>query len=104
MPRSPKFSGTRSRSIRNGTVSTCTVDRRAHPAPPGGSRSRSQPSTVSRPGMYNSLPYTRSAKYGMERLPTIIARTVVRSAHQGESHEGVYIIDLQTEAVDQVIR
>ena len=56
------------------------------------------------PGMYNSLPYKRAAKDGMERLPKIIASTVVRSAHQGESHGGVYIIDLQTEAVDQVIR
>jgi hypothetical protein len=54
--------------------------------------------------MYNSLPYKRAAKDAMERLPKIIASTVVRSAHQGESHGGVYIIDLQTEAVEQVIR
>lgn len=40
----------------------------------------------------------------MERLPTVIASTVVRSAHQGESHGGVYIVDLQTESVEQVIR
>ena len=40
----------------------------------------------------------------MERLPKIIASTVVRSAHQGEDHGGVYIIDLHTEAVEQVIR
>jgi hypothetical protein len=40
----------------------------------------------------------------MERLPKIIASTVVRSAHQGESHGGVYLIDLHTEAVEQVIR
>jgi hypothetical protein len=39
----------------------------------------------------------------MERLPTVIASTVVRSAHQGESHGGVYIIDLETGAVEQVI-
>jgi hypothetical protein len=39
----------------------------------------------------------------MERLPTVIASTVVRSTHQGESHGGVYIIDLETGAVDQVI-
>jgi len=39
----------------------------------------------------------------MERLPTVIASTVVRSAHQGESHGGVYRIDLETEAVEQVI-
>jgi hypothetical protein len=56
------------------------------------------------PGMYNSLPYKRAAKDGMERLPKIIASTVVRSAHQGESHGGVYIIDLQTGAAEQVIR
>jgi hypothetical protein len=40
----------------------------------------------------------------MERLPKIIASTVVRSAHQGENNGGVYIIDLHTEAVEQVIR
>jgi hypothetical protein len=39
----------------------------------------------------------------MEQLPTVIASTVVRSAHQGESHGGVYIIDLETGAVEQVI-
>jgi hypothetical protein len=39
----------------------------------------------------------------MERLPTVIASTVVRSAHQGERHGGVYIIDLETGAVEQVI-
>jgi len=42
-------------------------------------------------------------KEDMERLPTIIASTVVRSTHQGESHGGVYIIDLETESVEQVI-
>lgn len=40
----------------------------------------------------------------MDRLPRIIASTVVRSAHQGESHGGVYLIDLQTGTVEQVIR
>src|SRR5215211_3528020 len=40
----------------------------------------------------------------MERLPKIIASTVVRSAHQGENHGGVYIIDLHTEEVEQVVR
>ena len=54
--------------------------------------------------MYNALPYKIAAKDGMERLPKIIASTVVRSAHQGESHGGVYLIDLHTETVDQVIR
>jgi len=54
-------------------------------------------------GVYNALPYKHAAKDGMERLPKIIASTVVRSAHQGENHGGVYIIDLHTEAVEQVI-
>jgi hypothetical protein len=54
--------------------------------------------------MYNALPYKHAAKDGMERLPKIIASTVVRSAHQGENHGGVYIIDLHTEAVEQVVR
>lgn len=40
----------------------------------------------------------------MARLPKLIASTVVRSAHQGENHGGVYIIDLHTEAVEQVVR
>lgn len=39
----------------------------------------------------------------MKRLPTIIASTVVRSAHQGESHGGVYLVDLETGAFDQVV-
>lgn len=39
----------------------------------------------------------------MKRLPMVIASTVVRSAHQGESHGGVYIVDLETGAVEQVI-
>jgi hypothetical protein len=39
----------------------------------------------------------------MERLPKVIASTVVRSSHQGESHGGVYIIDLETGAVEQVV-
>jgi hypothetical protein len=56
------------------------------------------------PGVYNALPYEGYTEEGMERLPKVIASTVVRSAHQGESHGGVYIIDLETEAVDQVIR
>ena len=40
----------------------------------------------------------------MERLPKVIASTVVRSAHQGESHGGVYMIDLHSGAAEQVIR
>lgn len=39
----------------------------------------------------------------MERLPKAIASTVVRSAHQSESHGGVYLIDLETRSVEQTI-
>ncbi len=39
----------------------------------------------------------------MERLPKIIVSTVVRSAHQNESHGGVYLIDLETGSVEQTI-
>lgn len=37
------------------------------------------------------------------RLPKVIASSVIRSAHQGESHGGVYLIDFATEKIDQVI-
>jgi hypothetical protein len=49
------------------------------------------------------LPCKRVAKDGMERLPKVIASTVVRSAHQSESHGGVYLIDLETGSVEQTI-
>lgn len=39
----------------------------------------------------------------MERLPTIVASTVVRSAHQGESHGGVYLVDLESGTFEQVV-
>ena len=39
----------------------------------------------------------------MERLPTVVASTVVRSAHQGESHGGVYLVDLESETFEQVV-
>src|SRR5207248_475638 len=32
----------------------------------------------------------------MDKLPRVIATSVVRSAHQGESHGGVYLIDLNS--------
>jgi hypothetical protein len=32
----------------------------------------------------------------MNKLPTVIATSVVRSAHQGESHGGIYLVDLET--------
>ena len=39
----------------------------------------------------------------MERLPTVIASSIVRSSYKGESHGGAYIVDLETEAFEQVI-
>lgn len=39
----------------------------------------------------------------MSRLPTVITTSVVRSAHQGESHGGVYLVDLETATFDKVI-
>jgi hypothetical protein len=37
------------------------------------------------------------------RFPLVIASSVIRSAHQGQSHGGVYIVDLETEQWRQVI-
>jgi hypothetical protein len=34
----------------------------------------------------------------MSRLPTVVVSSVVRSAHQGESHGGLYLLDLETGA------
>jgi hypothetical protein len=39
----------------------------------------------------------------MERLPTVIASSIVRSSYKGESHGGAYIVDLETGAFEQVI-
>src|SRR5438045_9797552 len=39
----------------------------------------------------------------MDKLPRVIATSVVRSAHQGESHGGVYLIDLNSGRFDPVI-
>ena len=36
-------------------------------------------------------------------LPKIIVTSVVRSSNQGESHGGVYLIDLETENYEKVI-
>lgn len=36
-------------------------------------------------------------------LPTVIATSVVRSAHQGESHGGVFLVDLERQRIRQVI-
>lgn len=40
---------------------------------------------------------------GGEPLPTVLATTVVRSAHEGDSHGGAYLVDLETEAVRRVL-
>ncbi|MEX0808671.1 MAG: hypothetical protein WD044_08075 [Dongiaceae bacterium] len=37
------------------------------------------------------------------RLPTVICTTVVRSAHVGDSHGGVYIVDLESGAIRQAL-
>jgi hypothetical protein len=39
----------------------------------------------------------------MQNLPTVITTSVVRSARQGESHGGIYLVDLQAGTFDQVI-
>ena len=36
-------------------------------------------------------------------LPTVIVSSVVRSTHQGESHGGVYLVDLEAGSAEQVI-
>jgi hypothetical protein len=37
------------------------------------------------------------------RLPKVILSSVVRSTHQGESHGGVYLVDMQAGGIQQVI-
>lgn len=39
----------------------------------------------------------------MERLPIIICTSVVRSTRRGESHGGIYLVDLETENIKQVV-
>lgn len=39
----------------------------------------------------------------MKSLPTIVTSSVVRSSHQGESHGGVYLVNLQAGTFQQVI-
>ena len=39
----------------------------------------------------------------MTQLPTVIATSVIRSVQQGESHGGIYIIDLETGEVRQPV-
>lgn len=38
-----------------------------------------------------------------DRLPTVVVSSVIRSTHQGESHGGVYLVDLASGTVDQVV-
>jgi hypothetical protein len=38
-----------------------------------------------------------------EALPTVVCSSVIRSVHQGESHGGVYLVDLQRRATEQVL-
>lgn len=39
----------------------------------------------------------------MDRLPKIICSSVIRSVQKGDSHGGIYIIDLETEEIKQVV-
>jgi len=39
----------------------------------------------------------------MPRLPTVITTSVIRSAHQGDSHGGIYLVDLESGDVDHVV-
>jgi hypothetical protein len=36
-------------------------------------------------------------------LPTVVASSVIRSSHQGQSHGGVYLVDLARRRADQVL-
>lgn len=36
-------------------------------------------------------------------LPTLIMSSVVRASHQGESHGGVYLVDMASDSIDQVL-
>ena len=36
-------------------------------------------------------------------LPTLIATSVVRSAEQGDSHGGIYLVDFSSQAVTQAV-
>jgi hypothetical protein len=40
----------------------------------------------------------------MMRLPKVIATSVVRSAHEGESHGGIFLVDLDSNECEQVVR
>lgn len=40
----------------------------------------------------------------MSNLPKVLATSVVRSSHEGESHGGVYLVDLSRGAYEEVVR
>ena len=42
-------------------------------------------------------------KHDLPKLPVLIASSVIRSAHQGESHGGVYLVDMEAGTYDQVV-
>jgi hypothetical protein len=39
----------------------------------------------------------------MEKLPIVLATSVIRASNKGESHGGLYVIDLETERYSQII-
>lgn len=39
----------------------------------------------------------------MGSLPKVLASSVIRSAHQGQSHGGVYVVDLESNHCEQVV-
>ena len=39
----------------------------------------------------------------MQKLPTIIATSVVRGSQQGESHGGIYLVDFQKQEANLVV-
>ena len=46
--------------------------------------------------------YIKKMKNGNGRLPKILTTSVIRSARQGQSHGGIYLIDLETESHELV--
>ncbi len=54
-------------------------------------------------GMLASTNFAFSSEPPYVPYPQVIATSVVRSAHQGESHGGVYLVDLAAESFEQVV-
>jgi hypothetical protein len=52
---------------------------------------------------YFSVYCTPMSSASSTNLPSVVVSSVVRSTHQGESHGGVYLVDLQTSAMQQVL-